>query len=403
MGVPIMVLNQYYAPDVASTGQIAAELCCALVRHGFDVHVVTAQPSYTSFCPKAPYFEVQDNVHVYRVPIWGPKGREQLQVRLSGYIQFLCKGWWTARRLARRVFPRHIITFHNPPLVPLLGVYLARKHSARFIYVLYDIHPDVLLATGWELPRSVIQIWEQLNRRIFERADAVVVLGEGMKQTLLGKGVSSSKVRVIPLWGRPELFPLPKDQALRSELGIGKEALVLLYAGNMGVMHPLEPLLDAAKSAAALPVWFIFLGDGVKRQQLEVCAKSNSLLKVIFLPFQPEDRFIRFVSAADACFVVLEPGLEKLALPSRTFTFLSAGKPIIAWMSPHAEVATLVREKGCGWNVIDSEQLVNLIYHLIDNREQIIAKGLKARQVYEEKFSRDQIITAYVQLLNSLG
>lgn len=402
MGVPLMVLNQYYAPDVASTGQIAAELCHALAQHGFDVYVVTAQPSYTSSSPEAPHFEVRDGVHIYRVPLWGPKGREQLLVRLSGYIQFLCKGWWTAHRLAKKVLPRFVITFHNPPLVPFLGGYLARKYGSRFIYVLYDIHPDVLLATGWMLPLPVIRVWEQLNQRIFEQADVIVVPGEGMKQTLLSKGVPPSKVKVIPLWGRPELLPLPQDQSLRSELGIGKEELVLLYAGNMGVMHPLEPVLDAAKSVAGLPVWFFFLGDGVKRQQLEARAKGNNLRKVIFLPFQPEERFTRFVSSADACFVVLEPGMEKLALPSRTFTFLSAGKPIIALMSPQAEVARLVRDEGCGWNVTNPEQLVNLIYYLVNNREEIIAKSSKAREVYKERFSRDQIVAAYVQLLDSL-
>ncbi|MDW8103184.1 MAG: glycosyltransferase family 4 protein [Anaerolineae bacterium] len=403
MGIPLVVLNQYYAPDVASTGQVAAELCRALAQSGFDIYVITAEPSYTSSSPKAPYFEVQDGVHIYRVPLWGPKGREQLLVRLSGYIQFLWKGWRTARCLTRKVLPKYIITFHNPPMVPIIGAYLARKLHSHFIYILFDIHPDVLLATGWKLPRIVIWVWEQLNKQIFRQADVIVVLGNGMKQTLLNKGVPPSKIKVISLWGRPELLPLPRDQAVRDELGIGEEELVLLYAGNMGIMHPLELLLDVARAVNELPVWFVFLGDGVKRQQLMARAKKDNLRKVIFLPFQPEERFVRFVSTADACFVVLEPGLERLAFPSRTFTFLSAGKPVITLMSPQAEAAQLVREHGCGWNATDSEQLVELIRQIVCDREQLTIKGLKAYEIYRKRFSRDKVTAAYVQLLNCLN
>lgn len=403
MGIPLMVLNQYYAPDIASTGQIAAELCQALSRKGFEIYVITAQPSYTScYSPKAPYFEIQEGVHIYRVPLWGPKGRERLHVRLSGYFQFLCKGWWLSWRLGRKVLPEYIITFQNPPLIPLLGAWLAKKLHARFIYILFDIHPDVLLATGWNLPQVVTWVWEQFNKWTFKSADVIVVLGEGMKQTLLTKGVPPHKVKVIPLWGRPELSPSPKDQALRYELGIKDEEIMLLYAGNMGIMHPLDPLLDAVKFAEGLPIWFVFVGDGVRLQQLVTRAKREGLRKVIFLPFQTEERFVRFVSAADACFVVLKPGLEKLALPSRTFTFLSAGKPIIAWMSPQAEVARLLRDGGCGWNVTSFEQLIDLLHQLVNDRREIEIKSLIARKVYEDNFSKEKIIATYAELMDFL-
>ncbi|SFM80748.1 glycosyltransferase family 4 protein [Thermodesulforhabdus norvegica] len=400
MGVRLMVLNQYYAPDLASTGQIAAELCEEMARNGFEILVVTAQPSYTSSSPQAPSFEFRNGVHIHRVPLLGPRGREKLHIRLSGYLQFLLKGFFLARRLADEMHPEYVVTFHNPPLVPVLGAYLARKQGCRFVYILYDIHPDILLATGWKLPRILVKLWEKQNQCIFGQADAIVVLGEGMKQTLLQKGVPSSKIKIIPLWGRPELSPVGADSLIRHELEIGDQELVLLYAGNMGVMHPLEPLINAAKLLRNLPVRFVFLGDGVKREQLRTRVRQENLHNVIFLPFQPENRFVRLVAMADACFVVLEPGLENLAFPSRTFTFLSAGKPIIAFMSPKAEVAKIVERDGCGWNVTNTEQLVDLVRRMFEDRNEIGVKSQKARRVYEERFSRSKIIGSYIELFS---
>lgn len=397
----LLVINQYYAPDLASTGQLAAELCEGLVHRGFEVHVVTGRPSYSRKSPDAPSFEVRNGVHVYRVPIWS-KGRERMTSRIFGYLQFLWGAWWRARRLLRNKSFDIVLTFHNPPFVAALGAYLANQHKIRYVYVLYDIHPDILIATGWSLPRPVIQLWEVLNRWIFRHAERIVVLGEGMKQTLVeGKGVPQEKVRVIPIWGRPELEPIPKIQSvsIRRELGIGENELLLLYSGNMGIMHPLDPILDAAAELHDAPVSFLFIGDGARRESLIRRVKNEGLKNVKFLPFQPEERFVQLVAAADACFVVLQPGLERLALPSRAFTFLSAGRPLITIMSPEAELVRLLKEHRCSWNVTSGAELTQLIRRLISHREEIEEYGIRARELYNARFQREKVLQQYLDVL----
>ena len=47
----ILVINQYYRPDVASSGQLLSELCEFLYSECINVHVVTGQPSYTTGAP----------------------------------------------------------------------------------------------------------------------------------------------------------------------------------------------------------------------------------------------------------------------------------------------------------------------------------------------------------------
>ncbi len=400
--VRLLVMNQYYSPDVASTGQLAAELCAHLAQAGFEVHVVTGQPSYTATSPEAPPYEVLDGVHVHRVSLGGCRGRERMTTRVSGYIRFLWGAWWQARALLKDGQFDTLITFHNPPVIGILGALLARRFRLRYVYIPYDLHPDVLVATGWPLPRPVVWAWERINRWIYAHAHAVIVLSQGMKQTLLRKGVPGTKVHVIPPWARPELRPIPKPPEVRKALGIGEKDLLLLYAGNMGIMHPLDPILDAARMLREAPVHFLFVGDGARRPRLVARAREERLARVHFLPFQPLDRFCQLVAAADACLVVLQPGLERLALPSRAFTFLSAGRPLITLMSPEAELVDLVTRAQCGWNVTSGEALSALIRTLLAHPEELARRGANGRTLYESRFRRAHIMEAYTAVIGGM-
>jgi colanic acid biosynthesis glycosyl transferase WcaI len=397
----LLVINLYYAPDVASTGQYAAEICRTLAGRGFEVHVVAGQPSYTSGQPDAPPFEMMDGVAVHRVSLGRSRGRERMAVRVAGYLRFLWGAWGESRRLVRTVRPEGVLTFHNPPFVGLIGAWLARRHALRFTYALYDIHPDVLLATRWgRIPGPLLWMWDRLNAWIFRHAEKVVVPGEGMRRTVIRrKGVKPQQVAVIPFWARPELQPAERDGEIRRELGVCDDELLFLYSGNMGIMHPLDPILDAAADSADLPVRFLFVGDGARRRSLVERVKRQGLVRVSFLPFQDEDRYVRLLAAADASFVALAPGLEGLAVPSRAYTILSAGRPLITIMAPEADIARMVSGGECGWNVTSGTELAALLRRLVADPAELARRGSLGRQLYLQRFQRRIVIEEYVRLL----
>jgi len=323
-----------------------------------------------------------------------------MTTRILGYLRFLSGAWKRAKELLKTVRFQSILTFHNPPFVPLIGARLGRKYDLPFTYVVYDIHPDILVATGWKLPGPVVWLWEIANRLIFRQAKTVIVLGEGMRKTMVHKKkVPAEKVKVIPIWGKPELITLPDGSPIRRELGIGDDELLVLYSGNMGIMHPLDIILDAAKGLQGLPVRFLFVGDGAKREHLQNRVNTEKIVQVDFLPFQPKEKFVQLLSTADACVVALRPGMECLALPSRAFTFLSAARPLITIMDPDADVARLVEENDCGWNVTTSQELTELIRALLDKPAELEYSGQKARKAYEERFQRANIVKKYAEVI----
>ena len=164
--IRLLVINQYFYPDLASTGLYATDICEGFSKNGFDVYVVTGEPSYSVNSPNAPSFEILNGVKVHRVSLGNVKGREANKTRFIGYIRFL-KG---ARKIARSLLKSNkfniILTFHNPPFVGFLGALLAKKYKTKFIYIPYDIHPDILVATGWKLPKPFIWLWEIINKII---------------------------------------------------------------------------------------------------------------------------------------------------------------------------------------------------------------------------------------------
>jgi glycosyltransferase involved in cell wall biosynthesis len=323
-----------------------------------------------------------------------------MPVRVLGYARFLLQARSLARGLTRTGAFRTVVTFHNPPFLGLVGAGLVPRRAKWFVFVSYDVHPDALLVAGWKVPRPFIALWNSLNRRIYRKAGRVVVLVEGAKRILRDKKrVPEEKIAVVPLWGRPELEPIPPDPEIRAELGVPAGGLVFLYAGNMGIMHPLEAILDAAEELKSEDVHFLFLGEGVKRKPLAARAEAEGLAKVRFLPYQPEDRFVRILSASDACFVSFGPGMEEITIPSRTYTFLSAGKPLVTIMSPEAEVARLAADRGCGWNIASGGELASLSRRLLRERGLLAPAARNAREAYVRDFRRDLILDRYVRLI----
>ena len=384
----LLVVNQYYAPDLASSGQLLAELCEALAASGMEVHVVASQPSYTEGAAPAAEFEVLNSVNVHRVSVGGSVGRERMRNK--------------ARALARKLKPDTVLTLSNPPSVGLIGAQVSRMINARYVYVLYDIHPDVVIATGFtRVPAPAVWAWHKMNHYILKRADTVIVPGQAMVDTLVqNKGVPRDRVEVIPNWGRPEIGVAPKSKALRREIGVDEGELMILYAGNIGIQQQLDPILDAAGELKNDGVKFIFLGDGARREELTQRAERKGLSNVSFLGFQPEERFRSILASADACLATLQPEMDRLSAPSRAYTFLSAGQPLIAMMSPDAELAQMMSETDVGWNVLDGHELAKLARFLKRDTLEIEKRGLNARALYDERFTKSRVSQEYIDLLD---
>ena len=245
-----------------------------------------------------------------------------------------------------------LLVVSNPPLAPILA-FLARRPYAL---LLYDLYPHVLRDMG-HLSNShwLYRVWQKLNQWTLQRASTVFTLSEGMAKELvmdlpLGS-ITRQKVEIIPPWSNSQvIYPVPPEaNRFMIEAGL-TDTFVVLYAGNMGLTHPLETLIEAARHLETSPhIQILMVGDGPKRLALEQQAEGLENLK--FLPFLPDPDFNQCLSAASVVVVALQAEAAAASVPSKTYNALAAGKPLLVMAAAEAEISRLVDRYDVGLRV----------------------------------------------------
>lgn len=403
MSPRVLVINQYFPPDSAATGHFVEAICEGIAHTGAEVTAIVGQPSYSPTSADASRTETRGTLTIRRVPMGRHRGRSNLAVRVMGYARFLFGAWLESRRQARLDV---VVTFHNPPLLGLLGAWIASRHRVPFVHIVQDIHPDIVERTGVpRLPTWLIALWRRASRIVLDRAALTITLSDAMKNYLIRTyGLADKRVVSIPLWAHPNLEALPSadDDLKRARERIAeliprsRDHLLVLYAGNMGIMHPVETLVLAAAKLQSLPISFIFVGGGTRRDDAEQLARRLLLDDVSFLPFQPVRDFEALVQASDVCAVVLQAGLEELCLPSRIPTFMSASRPILAVMSERAPQSRELTQTGAGWCAESADGVAALLERLVNSREEVHTAGLAAGSVYRQRYQQRELVRLYV-------
>lgn len=264
---------------------------------------------------------------------------------------------WLAWRLWRDARHRRhgagpLLVVSNPPLAPLLAPLARRPYSL----LLYDLYPQVLEGLG-PAPRlllaPLIRLWRRLNRPVYAGAERVITLSAPMAEALrpcfATEAAWARTVRVVPPWGAP-LPPAPAAavDGFRCRHG-GEGALLLVYAGNLGYSHPLEALLEALPLLPPPGARLLVVGQGGRRPQLLRRVRRRGLERhVSVLDPLPAEELAVALAAADLAVVALAGGLAAASLPSKAFTALAAGCPLLAIAPKASALAALVEHHGCG-------------------------------------------------------
>jgi len=250
--------------------------------------------------------------------------------------------------------------------------------------------------------RYVIAIARALERATYRRSGAVTVLSDDLRDNVRAKLPPSqrAKVTVIPNFVDVDAIrPLGRLTAYRAELGIGDE-LVVMYAGNVGMSQSLGLMLDAAR---ALPdVVFVINGDGSVRPRLE--REAAGLANVRFGAFQPAERLAEVLATGDLHVVALRSGLGRVSVPSKTYSILASGRPIVAAVDPGTEVPRILALSAAGWAVPPDEPVafVDAVAALVADPVALARMGENGREWVETHVTAGNVAAAYEGLVTEL-
>jgi colanic acid biosynthesis glycosyl transferase WcaI len=411
----IIFLNRYFFPDYAPTGELLSSLAFALIRHGFDVEVITSRLRYDNAKAILRRREVIHGVRVWRV--WtSRRGRQHPFGRSLDYLSFYISAGWRLLRMARA--GDVVVAMTDPPLLSVVAASIAWWRGSYLVNWLQDIFPEVAeaLEFGGSLGALAFRLLRPLRNRSFRAADINVVVGQHMADRLREERVPRKTIRVIENWADGELItPLPGAQgALRRSWGL-QDAFVVGYAGNLGQAHDLSTAIEAitlfqersARSADDIAgrVEFIFIGGGAQFAELEREVSKRGLHNVVIRPYQPRDQLSQTLAVADVHLVTLKPKLEGLIVPSKFYGVLAAGRPVLFVGAPKGELAKLVQEIGCGLAVEsgDAEMLMDRILHLASNPKLCARMGFCGREAFEGRWNKGRAIEKWTEALNSIA
>ena len=401
----VVFVNRFYAPDESATSQMLTDLAEALATSGIDVTVFCSRQLYGNAGADLPARQVIRGVSVRRMPTTR-FGRDWLAGRAMDYATFYLSS--LVRLLACVHRGDVLIVKTDPPLLSLVGSLVARFKRAKLVNWLQDLYPEVASRLALSpVPRPLEALVRAARDRSLATARINVVLGARMRDYLIGRGIAAARISVSENWAdERRLNPLAVSRSeLRGRLGLG-DGFVAAYSGNLGRAHDATTILEAACALESdMDVTFLMIGGGAGMRSLEIQARARALTRIRFAPYQPRESLSDTLAAGDVHLVSLRPELEGLLVPSKLYGILAAGRPVVFIGDPDGELAQLVAAAQIGVSVGsgDSAGLCRALRALRDDPTARARIGLRAREVFEERYTLSAAVARWREVLQTLA
>ena len=197
--------------------------------------------------------------------------------------------------------------------------------------------------------------------------------------------------------------PAVRMTEYRREHGLG-DRTVVMYAGNLGHSQSLDLVIGAADRHRDRPdLVYVLNGGGVRAHAMRRAAESRSNLVVV--EYQPRERVSEVLASADLHLVPLRAGLGASSVPSKIYSILAAGRPVVASIDEGSEVARVVGEAGAGVAVPpdDLDALVRAVEDLVADPRERARMGNSGRRWAEAWNSPRQVASTYADLITELA
>ena len=385
----ILFINQFFWPDAAPTGRYLEDLARELVQQGHEVDVLCGGGRYEGAVKGVN----PPPVSIYRIP--APDYTRSGAARMLNWVTFLLRAAWRAFRLPRY---HAVVAMTTPPGLSYAGL-VQQARGARLWLWEMDLYPDVAIATGTMRGGTwLARLMERLLDWPRRRAEGVLVLGDCMRNRLLRNGIQPARLVIAENWADSAKFaclPLPESPPLR-----------VLYSGNLGVVHEIETILEVMTLLRGDPrIEFVFAGGGVRYTELQEHCRARGLQNVSFEGYEDNERFAARLSGCHAGLVTLRPGCEGTVVPSKFYSLLAAGRPVLYIGPLAATPARRISEYACGWAYESGESraLAELLLGLLHNRSELETRGQNGRQAFLSVYDRQAAVPRLARLIGGPG
>lgn len=344
----ILFVSDNFPPEVNAPATRTYEHCLEWVKRGADVTVITCFPNF----PKGKLFpgyhqrpiqrEQIDGINVVRIWTYMAPNRGVFK-RALDYMSF-----GVASTLAGLFFKTDLIIATSPQFFSAVSGYLLSLFRRKpWVFELRDLWPDSIETVGAVKRSTGLRFLERLELFLYRHATTIVPNTEAFKRNLVSRGIDADKIKVVTNGSNLEHFsPQPKNRELMTKLGINGE-FVVGYIGTIGLAHRLDFIINAIPKIDDPNFFFLFVGDGATREQVEALSRKLDLKNVLFLDSVPKNEVPAYLSIVDASLIPLKKSETfKSVIPSKIFESAAMEKPIL--LGVDGEAKSLVSSYGAG-------------------------------------------------------
>ena len=402
----ILLLPDYFSPEIFASSYLFENRNEAFANEGFDMIVYTPSPTRgvnRNVSYQKVEFLYKNHLELHRFDMVG-ESKNTMQ-RLVRY--FLCSVSQFFKALFTRKFDI-VLLGSTPPFQGAIGAALKIIRNKRFVYGIQDIFPDSLVSTGITKKGSLIwKIGRVIENFTYKYADKIIVISEDFKKNIMAKGVPEDKIVVVYNWvDQNAVIDIPRDKnKLFDKYQLERSKFYIEYSGNIGLTQNMDMLLEVMKELKTThpDIGLVLVGEGAYKAQVEEIVKRDNLTNVTMIPFQPYEDISYVFSLGDAGLVISKPGVGANSVPSKTWSIMSASRPVLANFDEN-ELKDILAGNECGifTKAGDKEAFKKSIIKLYDNRELCKKYGTNGRQFVMDNLTREVGTQKYVDVIKEV-
>ncbi len=379
----LCLLNQFYAPDVSPTAQLATSLIEHRAALGDECTVVCGSGGYADARDSRP---LAASVRIRRA--WSPHlGRSRIVSRATTYTTYFLAALWTMLRMPRQDV---IVVMTTPPFVYLIALaHKLRHRDTRVVLWSMDVYPEVAERLRAVSERSMLsRMLRRLNAWALPKLDSVIVLDGAMADLLVEANAPAERVHVIPNWERASLYTGDEVEPWSGYRSLGlTDRFVVLYLGNIGLGHQFETVVQAAPLLDEDGVTVLFVGGGPRWEDLR--RRSEDVANVVLHDYVDKDETPGVLAGAAATLICLDDQALGVMSPSKLHGSLGMATPVLYVGPDGSNVTEAIDRFGCGVGVRtgDVDGLVAAIRRWKDDPDALAEASERARTAFLDRYS----------------
>ena len=406
----LLIYSLVFSPDGVSTAYLYNDIALGFQKNNYEVTVLTTTPHYNLIqesldrqplkkCFLGLFFTSNFNgIKVYHIPL---KKYKSFIIRILSFI------YWHLASLIIGLFLKKpdIILTPSPPLTSgLISILLAKVKGSKSVYNVQEIYPDLLINHGRLTNPLIIKFLKILEGWVYNWSNAVTTIDLNFYNTIKTRIRNRDKLNIISNFVDTELYKTSSSVPLPKVFKKIKGKTDMVYAGNIGIAQEWDLVINLAKSIKKLPITIWIIGEGVKKKYLESQIKKHKLFNIQLLPYQ-ERKYMPVINLfADFHFIAMNKSMEHDGFPSKVYTVMSSGKPMVVVSSDQTPIVSFLEQTKAALTVTNHSltDFKKAVLKLEADKDLRNTLGANGRKVVEQKFNKQVVIKKYIKLAEDI-